>query len=144
MTLSHAIDAYVRHRRSLGVYFHGEQVRLTAFLKTVGDGAIDAVSPSAVRQYLDGRGPVTHSWFSRYHTLNAFYRFAIRREYVTASPLPRTKPQAAPEVRAVPVLGRRDAPPPRRRRGAVRRGLARATADDPHPLVAVVRDGPPH
>jgi integrase/recombinase XerD len=102
MTLAHAIDAYVRHRRSLGVDFHGEQVRLSAFLKTVGDVEIDAVSPIAVRQYLDGRGPVTHAWFCRYHTINAFYRFAMKREYVATSPMPRTKPTPPPDF--IPYL----------------------------------------
>jgi site-specific recombinase XerD len=102
MTLSQCIEAYVRHRRSLGVAFHGEQVRLSAFIKAVGDVEMDAVSPLAVGRYVDGRGPVTQSWFCRYHTLNAFYRFAIRREYVTTSPLPRTKPKPPREF--IPYL----------------------------------------
>ncbi|HZR25973.1 MAG TPA: tyrosine-type recombinase/integrase [Vicinamibacterales bacterium] len=92
MTLSHCLDAYVRHRRSLGICFHGEQVRLSTFLRIVGDREIDTVSPDAVRRFLDGRGPVSPAWLARYHTLNAFYRFAIRREYVSTSPLPRTTP----------------------------------------------------
>lgn len=92
MTLSSCLEAYVRHRRSLGICFHGEQVRLHTFLRTVGDREIETVSPDAVRRFLDGRGPVSPAWLARYHTLNAFYRFAMRREYVTTSPLPRTKP----------------------------------------------------
>ena len=36
MTLSRCIEEYVRHRRSLGVCFHGEQVRLSALVKSVG------------------------------------------------------------------------------------------------------------
>lgn len=102
MTLSHCIEEYVRHRRSLGVSFHGEQVRLSAFIKAVGDVEVPVVSSSAVSRYLEGRGPVTRSWFCRYHTLNAFYRFAIRREYVTTSPLPRAKPK--PPCEFVPYL----------------------------------------
>jgi integrase/recombinase XerD len=95
MTLSQCLDEYIRHRRSLGVCFHGEQVRLSTFLRTVGDREIATVTPQAVRRYIDGRGPVTQAWLSRYHTVNAFYRFAIRREYATTSPLPRTRPVVA-------------------------------------------------
>ena len=40
MTLSTCIEEYVRHRRSLGVQFHGEQVQLSAFVKSVGDIAL--------------------------------------------------------------------------------------------------------
>ncbi len=95
MTLSQCLDEYIRHRRSLGVCFHGEQVRLRTFLRIVGDREIATVSPQAVRRYIDGRGPVTQAWLARYHTVNAFYRFAIRREYATTSPVPRTKPVVA-------------------------------------------------
>ena len=42
MTLSTCIQEYVRHRRSLGVQFHGEQVQLSAFVKSVGDIAFTA------------------------------------------------------------------------------------------------------
>jgi hypothetical protein len=42
MTLSTCIKEYVRHRRSLGVQFHGEQVQLSAFVKAVGDVALTA------------------------------------------------------------------------------------------------------
>ena len=82
MTLSACINEYVRHRRSLGVYFHGEQVQLSAFAKSVGDVALADVTPDAVRRYLDGKGPVTRAWFARFHTVTGFYRFAIRRQYV--------------------------------------------------------------
>lgn len=102
MKLSSCLDEYVRHRRSLGVCFHGEQVRLSTFLRTVRDREIETVTPQAVRRFIDGRGPITRSWFARFHTVNAFYRFAIRREYVTTSPLPRTKP--APPEKFVPYL----------------------------------------
>ncbi len=49
MTLSACIDEYVRHRRSLGVLFHGEQVQLRAFAKSVGDVALADVTPERAR-----------------------------------------------------------------------------------------------
>ena len=56
MTLSTCIREYVQHRRSLGVQFHGEQVQLSAFVKSVGDVALTAVTDEAVRRYIDGKG----------------------------------------------------------------------------------------
>jgi integrase/recombinase XerD len=97
MTLSTCIQEYVRHRRSLGVQFHGEQVQLSAFVKSVGDIALTAVDAEAVRRYVAGKGPVTHAWFSRFHTVAGFYRFAIAREYVARAPLPPRPPKPPAE-----------------------------------------------
>ena len=98
MTLSACINEYVRHRRSLGVQFHGEQVQLAAFAKSVGDVSLTDITPEAVRRYLDGNGPVTRAWFSRFHTVTGYYRFAIRRQYLDRSPpLPPRPPKPAAE-----------------------------------------------
>jgi integrase/recombinase XerD len=102
MTLSACINEYVRHRRSLGVHFHGEQVQLSAFAKSVGDIALTDVTPDAVRRYLDGKGPVTQAWFARFHTVTGFYRFAIRRQYVDRSPLPSHPPK--PPAEFIPYI----------------------------------------
>ena len=93
MKLSKAIEAYIAHKRSLGMSFRSDAVRLRAFVKSVGDGEIRQVRPQAVRRFLDGQGPVTSFWFSKYHSLTAFYRYAIARHYVEKSPLPRSTPQ---------------------------------------------------
>ena len=45
------------------------------------------------RRYLDGKGPITNNWLSKYQTLTGFYRYAISRKYVSASPLPLEKPR---------------------------------------------------
>jgi integrase/recombinase XerD len=37
-------------------------------------------------------GPVTAYWFSKYHSLNPFYRYAIAHQHVSKNPLPLTKP----------------------------------------------------
>jgi hypothetical protein len=82
MKLSQAIEAYIVYKRSLGAGFRGEAVRLRAFVESVADGDMQQVRPQSVRRYLDGNGPVTSFWFSKYHTLAAFYRYAIARHYV--------------------------------------------------------------
>ena len=102
MTLSRCVDEYVRHRRSLGVCFHGEQVRLSALVKSVGDIALAEVTAEAVRHYIDGQGPVTQSWFCRFHTVAGFYRFAVAREYTNHSPLPPRPPK--PPTEFIPYI----------------------------------------
>lgn len=93
MRLSQAIEKYIEHKRSLGMGFRSETVRLRAFIAAVGDQSLSRVRPEPVRKFLDGTGPVTMFWFSKYHTLNAFFRWAIARGYVSKSPLPLTLPQ---------------------------------------------------
>ncbi len=102
MTLSRCIEEYVRHRRSLGVQFHGEQVQLSAFVKVVGDIALTEVDAEAIRRYIDGKGPVTRAWFSRFHTVAGFYRFATARQYTTRAPLPPRPPK--PPAEFIPYI----------------------------------------
>lgn len=87
------VNSYVRYRQSLGVGFCGEKVLLYAFARSVGDIGLRAVTPQAVRCYLDGDGPITNYWLAKYHALTGFYRFAVSRKYVSASPLPLDKPR---------------------------------------------------
>jgi integrase/recombinase XerD len=46
-----------------------------------------------VLRFLEGNGPLTTFWFSKYHTLRAFYRYAMAREYCRGCPLPLSVPQ---------------------------------------------------
>ena len=93
MRLFSVVESYIAHKRSLGMLFNSEAVRLRAYVKAMGDVDIRRVRPAAVRQFLYGVGPVTAYWFSKYHSLNSFYRYAIAHHHVSESPLPLTKPQ---------------------------------------------------
>lgn len=93
MKLSQVVEGYIAHKRSLGMGFHGETVRLHAFIKALGDVNISRVQTEPVRRFLDGNRPITAFWFGKYYTLNAFFRWAIARRYVSKSPLPLNLPQ---------------------------------------------------
>jgi len=93
MILSEAVEAYIVHKRSLGMGFRGEAVRLRAFVRTVGDRDMRRVGPAPVRRFLEGTGPITSFWFAKYYTLNAFYRYALARGYVSKCPLPTNTPR---------------------------------------------------
>jgi len=92
MRLSSVVESYIAHKRSLGMLFNSDAVRLRAYVKAMGDVDIRRIRPDAVRQFLYGVGPVTAYWFSKYHSLNPFYRYAIAHHHVSKNPLPLTKP----------------------------------------------------
>jgi integrase/recombinase XerD len=93
MILSQAIEQYILHKRSLGMGFRGEAVRLRAFVKAIGDCEMQVIEPAPVLHFLEGNGPLTTFWFSKYHTLKAFYRYALARDYCASCPLPLSVPQ---------------------------------------------------
>jgi site-specific recombinase XerD len=93
MILSQAVEQYILHKRSLGIGFRSEVVRLRAFIQAIGDCEMNLVEPTQVLCFLEGNGPLTTFWFSKYHTLKAFYRYALARDYCTSSPLPLSVPQ---------------------------------------------------
>ena len=51
------------------------------------------VKPELVLRFLEGIGSITSFWFSKYNTLNGFYRYALAREYCSSCPLPLSVPQ---------------------------------------------------
>ena len=93
MILSQAVEQYILHKRSLGMGFRGEAVRLRAFVKAIGDCDMRLIEPALVLRFLEGTGPITSFWLSKYHTLKAFYRYALAREYCASCPLPLSIPQ---------------------------------------------------
>jgi len=93
MRLSQAVEQYILHKRSLGMGFRGEAVRLRAFVKAIGDCDMRLVKPAPVLRFLEGTGPLTSFWYSKYNTLRVFYRYALAREYCSSCPLPLSVPQ---------------------------------------------------
>jgi hypothetical protein len=58
MILSEAVEAYIVHKRSLGMGFRGEAVRLRAFVRAVGDRDMRRVGPAPVAGSLKVPGPL--------------------------------------------------------------------------------------
>jgi len=92
MTLSELIELYVTFKRSLGLIYRSEAQVLQAFCRAIGDRNVVEVLPSQVRAYLDGTGPITSSWHTRFRVLHGLYQFALGRGYVERSPLPSVLP----------------------------------------------------
>jgi integrase/recombinase XerD len=96
MRLSKAVETYIAHKRSLGLSaegIRGDHNWLLRFIKAVGDVEMSKISPARVCKYLNGTGPVTMNWFTRYYTLSPFYKYALARHYVDRWHLPLAKPK---------------------------------------------------
>ena len=116
MRLSRLVETYIAHKRSLGMLFVSDAVRLHAYVKAMDDVDIRRIRPAAVRKFLDGAGPVTAFWFSKYHTLSSFYRYALAHHYVSNNPLPLTKPRAPARFEPYIYTNQEVEPTDRRRR----------------------------
>jgi site-specific recombinase XerD len=95
MILSKATEQFILHKQSLGMRYKAEATQLRAFVKFIGDRDMRLVKPDPVLKFLEGTGtgPITSFWFSKYHTLKRFYRYAVARQYCASSPLPLGVPQ---------------------------------------------------
>src|SRR3990172_7146959 len=98
MTLTEGIATYVAFKRSLGMHFRSEAAQLRAFARAMGDVALAAVSPEAVRAFIAGPGPVTTYWRNKWVILGGFYRFALSRGFATTSPVPVLAPRFPPSL----------------------------------------------
>jgi integrase len=136
MTLSTCIKE-MRHRRSLGVQFHGEQVH-ERLRRVVGDIALTAVDAEAVRRYIDGKGPVTAPGSLAFTPWPASID---SRSHVstTRAPLPPRPPK--PPAGSSSIYSETDVRLADGRRRAPRGGLARASTDGAHAAPAPLRHG---
>ena len=97
MTLRSAVEQYTAFRKTLGERFRTNAQVLKAFCRAVGeDSPLVDISPETVSVFLAGTGPLTASWHVRHNALLGFYRYAISRGLVVASPLPKTIPKRPP------------------------------------------------
>jgi len=94
MKLNQLIAQYVAFRKSLGAKFEANDTVLRTFSRVVGEGRhVGNVKPREVAAFLNGCGPVTRHWHRKYIVLRGFFRYALSRGYVSASPLPTTVPK---------------------------------------------------
>src|SRR5215469_12945736 len=99
MKTERAIAEFIDYKRSLGRRYASRAIILRAFARVAGGSDIRKVTPDIVRKFIDGRGPVTNAWFARFSTLNCLFRYALSRNYIADSPLPKLKPPRPVEFR---------------------------------------------
>ena len=94
MMLRDAIQQYITWRKSYGAKFASGAFILHRFLKSVGmETSCDGVTETQVARFLVGTGPITRYYADKYWVLTGFYRYAISRNYASASPVSQSRPK---------------------------------------------------
>jgi site-specific recombinase XerD len=97
MTLDDLITHYVAFRRTLGERCVTNERALRSFARATGPRTpVARISAAAVAAFLNGPGPVTSAWHIKYYALKGFFRFAVSRGHMVATPLPAVLPKRAP------------------------------------------------
>jgi integrase len=78
--------------------FRSDAELLQAFCRAMGEIDATDVKPKAVLAFIAGTGPVTTYWRQKFKILSSFYRYAIGRGMVSASPLPTNVPNFPPSL----------------------------------------------
>jgi site-specific recombinase XerD len=89
MTLGKAITRYIEHGRHLGKGLIAESTILRAFCRQIGDVPLRKVSAETVEQFLDAKGKSNNTISRRHRALAGFFRFAVSRQLLNTSPMPR-------------------------------------------------------
>jgi len=97
MKLATVIEAYIALQQSLGLRSKTAMRSLRRFGRQMGDVHIDKIPPEQVLGFLQGTGPISSTWRTKYRLLFGLYRFAISRGHVATSPLPPTLPKFPPQ-----------------------------------------------
>lgn len=97
MKLAAVIEAYIALQQMLGLRSKSARRTLRGFGRQMGDVPIDTIKPEQVLGFLQGTGPLSSTWRTKYRLLFGFYRFAISRGHVSTSPLPPTLPKFPPQ-----------------------------------------------
>ena len=68
------------------------------FVRAMGtETDLSEVKPESVSKFLAGKSPIiTASWHNKHRALRGFYRYAISRGHIKASPLPLVIPKLPP------------------------------------------------
>lgn len=97
MKLVTVIEAYIALQQSLGLRSKTSMRSLRRFGRQMGDVHIGNIQPEQVLGFLQGTGPLSSTWRTKYRLLFGLYRFAISRGHVATSPLPPTLPKFPPQ-----------------------------------------------
>lgn len=93
MRLHDVLESYIDYKRSLGMRFFSDAAVLRSYDHAMGNVAIEEVKSESVLEFLSGSGPITTRWGVKYQILRSFYRYAISRQFTSASPLPTQIPR---------------------------------------------------
>ena len=87
MTLTTAVEAYVRLKQSLGAVFSVDARILAAFVRAVGDVSLSTITPEMCATFCRGQGPPTRFWSRKHEALRGLFRYLVGRGHLSHSPL---------------------------------------------------------
>ena len=96
MKLHDLVEAYIDHKRSLGMRLRSQAAVLRAYCRYMGDTGVEDVKAESVHAFVAGTGPVTTRWMETYTVLTGLYQYAIDRGFTTMWPLPASIPPRPP------------------------------------------------
>ena len=88
MSTAATIASYIQHNRGLGKRFRSEGLVLLAFARSVGDVPLSGIQPAMISRFLDRKGNREITRRQKYRVLARFFRFAVTRGRLKASPMP--------------------------------------------------------
>jgi len=89
MSTADSIAAYIEHKRCLGKRFANEGAILAAFTRSIGDLPLRDIRPTMIARFLDRDGTCDETVRKKRRVLAGFFRFAVARHRLRASPMPR-------------------------------------------------------
>jgi site-specific recombinase XerD len=88
MSTAAIIADYIEHNRSLGKRFRSEAFVLLAFAKSAGDTPLHKIQPAMILRFLDRKGNREITRRKKHRVVARFFRFAVARGRLEASPMP--------------------------------------------------------
>jgi integrase/recombinase XerD len=89
------IADYIRHKRSLGIRFdHGATV-LSTFSRSVGKMPLRDIRPETITRFINREGISAETMAKQHGVLARFFRYAVTRRRLKASPCRALKAGAA-------------------------------------------------
>ena len=88
MSTASTIADYVRHNRSLGKRFVAEQAILSAFSRSVGKARLSGIHSTTIARFVHREGTAAETIAKKHRVLAGFFRFAVTRRRLKASPMP--------------------------------------------------------
>ena len=107
MNIDTLVTQYVAYCQALGEQGRAKEYLLRPFCLAVGRRtSVARIQTKSVSSFLGTARPVTMAWHNKYHALKLLFRFAVSREYMTESPLPKIVPKRPPPF--IPYIYTRD------------------------------------
>lgn len=88
MRTASIVADYIRHNRSLGKRFAAEQWILSAFCRSVGNVPLRDIRPAMITRFINREGTCDETIRKKHRVLARFFRYAVTRRRLRASPLP--------------------------------------------------------